>query len=166
MGQERKPVKINVYDKDGHYYSSLVDVAKPLFDQVNIPTEWTDVHRLPKEQQRIGLAPKESLGLRVQPGRPSYNWNAGQGHAVLGGVMASIYPDALTAGTARVKNPQALTKLPGNIAAHEIGHLLFGTHTKRGLMRGNWSPEEINANRPEDWSFSLPEMPVLFGKQR
>jgi len=40
--------------------------------------------------------------------------------------------------------------------AHEIGHLLFGTHdhTRSGLMRGKWTSIELAQNRPIDWMLS------------
>jgi hypothetical protein len=46
--------------------------------------------------------------------------------------------------------------LLGRVAAHELGHLMMRTsaHARRGLMRPNWTLNEIRRNRPADWAFT------------
>jgi hypothetical protein len=47
-------------------------------------------------------------------------------------------------------------ELLGRVMAHEIAHLLIGTHdhSPRGLMRGEWRASELARQRPADWVLS------------
>jgi len=70
------------------------------------------------------------------------------------GVLATVFADrVLAAGSRTGANPVVLL---GRAVAHEVGHLLIGTpaHSTRGLMRGQWSDEELRSNRERDWVFS------------
>lgn len=81
------------------------------------------------------------------------------GEAVIGvrtgaGVFATVYVDCVETLAALSKSNAAL--LLGHAVAHELGHLLLKTsdHTKGGLMRANWTPQDIRRNRSEDWLLS------------
>jgi len=70
------------------------------------------------------------------------------------GTLATVFAD-------RVHSLAALShadegELLGRAMAHEIGHLLLGTHdhTRAGLMRGKWTSIELAQNRPVDWILS------------
>ena len=74
-----------------------------------------------------------------------------------GGVLATVYVDRVN----RAANTLAVNRhtLLGRVAAHEIGHLLLGPecHTRRGLMRDDWSPQSIRGGNLRDWLFSKDE---------
>ena len=50
--------------------------------------------------------------------------------------------------------------LLGRVAAHELGHLMMDTsaHTRRGLMRPNWTPDEVRRNHFADWEFTAEDV--------
>jgi hypothetical protein len=70
------------------------------------------------------------------------------------GVLATVFADRVLAAGART-GANAIVLL-GRAVAHEVGHLLIGTptHSTRGLMRAQWSDEELRSNRDRDWVFS------------
>jgi hypothetical protein len=70
------------------------------------------------------------------------------------GSLATIYTDRI-AWLARAGESDARV-LMGRAMAHEIGHLLLGTHghATHGLMRARWSEAELRRSVPADWLFS------------
>ena len=73
------------------------------------------------------------------------------------GTLATVYAD-------RVEAMAAISgidpgELLGRVIAHEIAHLLIGTHdhSPRGLMRGEWRASELAGQRPSDWLLSRSE---------
>ena len=50
--------------------------------------------------------------------------------------------------------------LLGRVAAHELGHLMMHTtaHARRGLMRPNWTPDEVRRNHLADWEFTAEDV--------
>ena len=70
------------------------------------------------------------------------------------GVLATIYVD-------RVERMAELSEadsawLLGRAIAHELGHLLLATnsHSPTGLMRAQWTSQEIRGNLTPDWVFT------------
>jgi len=70
------------------------------------------------------------------------------------GTLATVFAD-------RVRVLSRLTGvdegvLLGRAMAHEIGHLLLGTHdhARSGLMRGRWDARELQRNQPWEWTLS------------
>lgn len=67
------------------------------------------------------------------------------------GTLATVFDDRVhaLATAARVDEGELL----GRAIAHEMGHLLLGTHdhASAGLMRGTWTSIELAKNRPVDW---------------
>jgi hypothetical protein len=70
-----------------------------------------------------------------------------QGH----GTLATVFLDRVDwlADAGRIQ-PAALA---ARVVAHEVVHLLLGTHdhTPRGLMRAVWTRDEVRRGRPADW---------------
>lgn len=70
------------------------------------------------------------------------------------GVLATIYPERVLwlARSAGVEP----TRLLGHAIAHEIAHLLLGSqrHAERGLMRAVWTREDLERDRPADWTLT------------
>jgi hypothetical protein len=53
--------------------------------------------------------------------------------------------------------------LLGRVIAHELGHLLRRTsaHARHGLMRPNWTPDEVRRNRAADWAFTAGDVAAM-----
>jgi len=68
-------------------------------------------------------------------------------------VLATAYANRTTNTAVRCGVDPIL--LLGRVVAHELRHVLSAEpgHGGVGLMREQWTCEELRANRPEDWSF-------------
>ena len=77
------------------------------------------------------------------------------------GVVASVNLTCV-ASLARVAR-RDITVLLGRVAAHELGHLLMrsSAHAYRGLMRANWTPDEVRRNRATDWEFTAHDIAAM-----
>ncbi len=73
------------------------------------------------------------------------------------GVAATIFHDRVQAIAHRGRVDTGL--LLGRAMAHEVGHLMLHAvgHASEGLMRAEWTDEELAADRPADWLFAAPE---------
>ena len=73
------------------------------------------------------------------------------------GTLATIFPDRVQALAAIAGVDEG--ELLGRVMAHEISHLLIGTHDHhaRGLMRGEWRASELTQHRASDWVLSPAE---------
>jgi hypothetical protein len=73
------------------------------------------------------------------------------------GTLATVFADRVRAMAAMSGVDEG--ELLGRVIAHEIAHLLIGTHdhSPRGLMRGEWRAGELARQRPSDWQLSRPE---------
>ena len=74
-------------------------------------------------------------------------------------MLGTIYADRVEwlAGAAGSQ----LAPLLGRAIAHELGHLLMGTSTHGlhgGLMRAEWTREEVRRARPQDWQLAAPDV--------
>jgi hypothetical protein len=75
------------------------------------------------------------------------------------GVLGTIYVDRVEwlARAAAADLPSLL----GRAIAHELGHLLMGTSTHGlhgGLMRAQWTREEVRRAHPQDWQLAAPDL--------
>jgi hypothetical protein len=70
------------------------------------------------------------------------------------GTLATVFADRVHTLADAVRADQG--ELLGRAMAHEIGHLLLGTHDheRAGLMRGQWTSIELSRNSPFDWRLS------------
>ena len=70
------------------------------------------------------------------------------------GTLATVFGDRVHALASAARADEA--ELLGRAMAHEMAHLLLGTHdhANAGLMRGKWTTVELGKNRPIDWSLS------------
>jgi hypothetical protein len=93
------------------------------------------------------------------------------GHAIIDtrtgtGVLATVYFDrvAQRAAHARVSQPRLL----GRAIAHELGHLLLSTtaHSAEGLMRAEWTRDELRAELASDWIFTPVEIVSIQSRPR
>jgi hypothetical protein len=114
------------------------------------------VCRVPLESSELVLRivddgasrPHRSLGIAVINDQSS-------------GVLATVFADlvARVATTARTDVGQLL----GRVAAHELAHLLMQTsgHGRAGLMRPNWTPDEVHRNLSDDWVITPDDMAAM-----
>ena len=78
-----------------------------------------------------------------------------------GGVLATVYVNHVTTLAHLAKADVAM--LLGRVAAHELAHLMMHTsaHTRRGLMRPNWTAYEVRRNRAADWAFTAEDVAAM-----
>jgi hypothetical protein len=82
-------------------------------------------------------------------------------HGSASGVLATVYFDGVSLLASVAGIDQAV--LLGYAIAHEVGHLLLasGGHGSHGLMRANWSAEELRLGRTADWRFTAQESAAI-----
>jgi hypothetical protein len=141
--------------------------AATILTAAGIGTSWLPCGDLASDPTRrvcdTPLDPSElSVRLVKLPGTPSAHGELKLGYSLVdtsagAGTLATIYADrvAWLAGETRADMPT----LVGYAIAHEIGHLLLGTHahSASGLMRAVWSRTELQRNDAADWLFGRSE---------
>ena len=70
------------------------------------------------------------------------------------GTLATVFADRVRTLARRAGVDES--ELLGRAIAHEVGHLLLGTHDhdRDGLMRGEWTTIELARQLPWDWTLS------------
>lgn len=70
------------------------------------------------------------------------------------GTLATVFVDRVDAMAQQASADR--WSIVGRVMAHEIGHLLLGTHSHSdtGLMREMWTLNDLTRDRKEDWLFS------------
>lgn len=78
-----------------------------------------------------------------------------------GGVLATVYANCV--GWLASATHTDVAVLLGRVAAHELAHLMMRTsaHARRGLMRRNWTQDEVRRNRAADWAFTAADAAAL-----
>jgi hypothetical protein len=111
----------------------------------------------------VPLGPE--LVLVVREGPPCQETSATLGEALVvrraGGVLATVHFSCVAWLATAARTDVAV--LLGRVAAHELGHLLMRTsaHARRGLMRPNWTPDEVRRNRAVDWAFTAGDVAAM-----
>jgi hypothetical protein len=120
-----------------------------------------------------GTDARESGELVVRLGRCRESATSGfvLGEAVIDlalgtGVHATVYVDRVEAMAERAKSEMA--PLLGRAIAHEVGHLLLRTnsHSASGLMRANWTPENVRRNQAGDWLLTKDDIDAIRERRR
>jgi hypothetical protein len=164
----RTSITVRVYQTAG--LSSAIEQralteAKTVMQSALVDVHWRNCagpNRLPACYVPGG--PSELL-LIVREGAPCQEASATLGHALVvrgaGGVMATAHLDCI-AWLARVSRTDVGVLL-GRVIAHELGHLMMHTssHARRGLMRANWTPDEVRRNLAVDWVFTADDLAAL-----
>ena len=77
------------------------------------------------------------------------------------GLLASVYVNCVASLAAATETDVAV--LFGRVVAHELGHLMMrsAAHAHRGLMRRNWTPDEIRRNHALDWTFTAEDVAAM-----
>jgi hypothetical protein len=148
-------VVVRLYDMQGVPNDTLLtarDTAVRILRDANIDLRWRDCQPCNR--------PAGPVELMVRVASANANADA----ASLGfsyvdvdrkvGTLATVFADRVHSLAASSHADEG--ELLGRAMAHEIGHLLLGTHdhTRAGLMRGTWTSTELARNRPLDWRLS------------
>lgn len=112
----------------------------------------------------VPLGPSELL-LVVREGAPCHDTSATLGQAVVirraGGVLATVNVNCIRRLATAARTDVAV--LIGRVAAHELAHLMMRTsaHASRGLMRPNWTLDEVRRNRAADWALTAGDVAAM-----
>ena len=101
---------------------------------------------------------KHSVGLRSDVMGVSFLSEDGSG------CQADIFYEGIEG--LRQKTSASLTSILGDVASHEIGHLLLGTnsHAPRGIMRAVWGPDELGSVTRRGLFFSEKDSEQMRGR--
>jgi hypothetical protein len=98
---------------------------------------------------------RAELVVRILPASPAIEpGSLGFSYVDVGrraGTLATVFADRVH--TLAVITGVDEDELLGRAIAHELAHLLLGTHDHqhRGLMRGQWTASDISKQGPRDW---------------
>lgn len=161
-GRAPMTAQVRVYDNAGVPSDDLnraLNEASQLLRTVSVGITW---RHCPAEGQEF-CSSQMGDGERVvrilnSPGPPA-SWDGKPlGGAVIdvdtaSSVLATVYANRTAANAVRCGVDPDL--LLGRVVAHELRHVLSAEpgHGAVGLMREQWTCEELRANRREDWSF-------------
>jgi len=112
----------------------------------------------------VPLGPSELL-LVVREGGPCQDTPATLGKALVvrraAGVLATVNVNCVARLATAARTDVAV--LLGRVTAHELGHLVMraSRHARRGLMRPNWTLDEVRRNRAADWAFTPEDVAVM-----
>ena len=144
-------VVVRMYDTPG-IPADTVAAARATAGQIlrnaNIDLRWRDC---PCERMvgpvelvmRLAVSTPES-----EPGSLGFSYVDVQKRA---GTLGTVFTDRVHALAQAARADEG--ELLGRAMAHEIGHLLLGTHdhARTGLMRGQWTSIELAKNQATDW---------------
>ena len=154
--------QVRVYDAVGlraDDRNRALEAAAELLGTVYVSVTW---RHCPDEGQKFcqsELAPGERVVRILNSSGSPMSWeDKPLGSAVVdveaaSSVLATAYLNRTASNAARCGVEPYL--LLGRVLAHELRHVLSAEpgHSAVGLMREQWTCEELRANRPEDWSF-------------
>ena len=152
-----------------------VSLVVRIYDAYNVPSDRLTTARTTVEgiMKGAGVAvtwPRCPCLSPVGPGELVIRITASIPASAPGSLAFSFVDLGLKAGTLTTvfaDRVQALATLAGvdegevlgRVMAHEIAHLLIGTHdhSSRGLMRGEWRASELAGHHAADWLLSSAE---------
>lgn len=160
-------VSVRVHDTSGQTSTDRA-VALALADDILSVTRTAVTWRVCDQQDSRGH--HDDCDTRVEPGtllvrilRSSTSSHIASrsalGHAVIDtqartGVLATVYFDRV--GQQAAQAGMSLPRLLGRAIAHELGHLMLSTtaHSAVGLMREEWTVDELRTSLDRDWIFT------------
>ena len=154
----RASITVRVYRQGADLSSALEDralrEAETVLRAAFVDLRWQDCTRQDRSVACDVPAGPSELLLVVRDGSPCQEMPARLGHAIAGGVMATVHLNCI-AWLARESRTDAAVLL-GRVIAHELGHLMMRTssHPGRGLMRAKWTLVEVRRNHATDWAFT------------
>jgi len=163
-----RPITVRVYETAGLSPAveqrALAEAGRILLGAL-VDVRWqacATVNRSPA--CNVSLGPSEFV-LVVRAGGECPVMSATLGKALVfprgGGVLATVYFGHV-ACVAKMTDTDVAVLL-GRVTAHEIGHLMMRNpkHAARGLMRKNWTPDEVRRNRADDWAFTTGDVAAM-----
>jgi hypothetical protein len=162
-------VVVRVYDANGALAGTnrvALDQARKTLETAAVDVIWRQCQRAPSPCD-APMAPGE-LAIRIvrAPVTGDYRGSLPLGDAFIdtrGGnaVLATIYFDRVV-WLAREAGADVRVLLARAIA-HELGHLLLANaaHGPIGLMRAQWSQDEVRRGHSRDWSFVARELEAI-----
>jgi hypothetical protein len=154
----------NTYGVSAPDIEAAFRTVQALLSTIDIETRWRNCRivgrpsTVPADPCSDPLAPNEVIVRVVGAVRPTEP-DAPLGYSLIDpvlktGSLATIHADRVATLSNRLEVDRGT--MLGRAIAHEIGHLLLGTHRHSGfgLMRGPWSTHAIVENRGADWSFT------------
>jgi hypothetical protein len=161
-------VTVRVYDTAGVGIAShlaTLDLAAGIVSETSISLSWRTCGKTDSCADALGQG-ELILRLASSPVPGDVKSNPQLGSAVIDkekrlGVLATVYCDRVAWRASRAKVDEHL--LLSRVIAHELGHLLLGTtsHTRDGLMRADWTRDELMRVDPSAWSFSPGEVSAI-----
>lgn len=167
---------IRIYDAAGQpadWRADAIAAAAAIFSDAGVPMTWLDCGRHGADHPCTGTRQPRDLVVRIVPEAAGPDAPAASavtadtlrlGFAAVtaheqGGVVATVY-----AGHVRRiadRTGVAFPLLLGRAIAHEVGHLLPGSHdhSATGLMRAVWTDAELRRNRGGDWAYFVEGAP-------
>jgi hypothetical protein len=124
--------------------------ATRIFRKIGVDTLWMECQSPKADAERASECRPASgptvLSLRIVP------WSSKLGQAVFGTAFLSpegegTYCDVFYDSVEKLHQDWhvSLSRVLGHTMAHEVGHLLLGTHahSQMGIMRPNWQGQEL-----------------------
>ncbi len=159
-------ILIRTYDAFGvpaHDLETAQRAADGALRTAGLHTEWTTCESVAEaglaSNRCVALPESGEVIVRIIGGPRVEKDDTTLGYAFVDtaakqGVLATLYAAriATLADQAGIERGTLL----GRALAHEVGHLLLGTtaHTPRGLMRAQWTLDELRRRIENDWLFS------------
>ena len=161
----RASVTVRVYQQTADLTSALEDralrEAETVLRAAFVDLHWQDCTGQNRPPACDVPGGPSELVLVVRDGDPCQEMPARLGHAIAGGVMATVHLNCI-AWLARVSRTNAAVLL-GRVIAHELGHLMMraSSHPRRGLMRAKWTLFELRRNHATDWAFTPADVEAI-----
>jgi hypothetical protein len=143
------PVTVNVFN-DAAIPDSVLETGKReagrIFKAAHIEIRWIDCTTTSAVPPDGSCRDPHHLNLRIVPGGKKQNEDV-FGAAFLGvdgtGTYSDVFYDSIE--NLRTQGQTNIGALLGHVMAHEIGHLLIGSHAHSpwGLMCAKWHAEEL-----------------------
>jgi hypothetical protein len=147
------PVTVNVYNDaqvPAQVLTQAMQEATRIFRKIGVDAVWMECQSPKADAERASECHPPSgptvLALRIVP------WSSKLGEAVFGTAFLSpegegTYCDVFYDSVEKLHQDWhvSLSRVLGHTMAHEVGHLLLGTHahSQMGIMRPNWQGQEL-----------------------
>jgi len=147
------PVTVNVYNDaqvPAQVLTQAMQEATRIFRKIGVDALWMECQSPKADAERASECHPPSgstaLSLRIVP------WSSKLGQAVFGTAFLSpegegTYCDVFYDSVEKLHQDWhvSLSRVLGHTMAHEVGHLLLGTHahSQMGIMRPNWQGQEL-----------------------
>lgn len=148
IGQDIPAITIFVYNTAHVSQSDLArseQEASMIFRETGIPTKWIDCSTSPPQVCHQPLGAHQFVLHIVPSGKTSTD--AVMGVAFLGPDGIGRYSDVFFTRIEQMHRDSGAStaRLLGSVAAHEIGHLLLGSHSHSatGIMSARWNKQEL-----------------------